>query len=187
MELSLDFLGELAYTLPAALLIYLLREAVKNRALALSEGKEEENPFISLDLTALAAAVFTQVGWGSFLRYRQKHNFLSYGVAQLSFLVVILLVVVYARLKGISPESFTSFFLQTLISMAWAGFVCNLVPIPPFDAAYFYLQPLLELRGFATFMQIYKAFFSLLVIVLYPQQHLYRFLEGRFFWSWAGL
>lgn len=183
MEISLSYFGDLIYTIPTVLFVYSFREWVKSKIQVITEGREMENFLNSVDLLALVCAFFSFIGWGSFLRYRNKDSFISYLFAQIAFLFLIMATIVYAKLKGLEKGGYSYYFIQTLITTAWVGFFVNWIPLPPFDASYFYLKNLLDIRPVVLFLWVYKIFVTVGLVLFFELPPLF---QGKFLLKWAG-
>ena len=139
----------LTYSFPAALVVLMSREwAAIN--LMRSQVPKQEGPYMSefsaIDPLALFCLSLTNVSWGNFLQKNRKDQWLSFLISQLALLLLILILIFYLKMKMPSKEGYLFLFCNAIIQQSWAVFLVNLIPLPPFDLSFFYMQkPMLSL------------------------------------------
>ncbi len=184
MEISLAQFGHVLFYAPAGLLVYLSREWVRSSLAQKLNGEESGDIILETDLFALVCWSFSGIGWGSFCRPARRDTLLTFMVAQLWFLALIAISIFYSRAKGLEAETFMATFFSAVIFISWTGFWLNWIPLPPFDAAGFYLKPLYAVRFISVAIAIWKV---AIVIFFTVAVRLPEFFRGKFLLSWAGL
>ncbi len=147
MYFSLDFLGALIFSVPAALVVMLGREwfILQFRG-AIPESnlweKGAVNPFTRIDLWALFLLSLWGMSWGGLIQKGRKETTLTFILAQVWFVLVWLLVFIYYKLNHPIEESYLHYFLQEIMRQAWTLHLVNYLPLPPFDGSFFYAPKL---------------------------------------------
>ena len=133
----------LTYSFPAAVLVLMSREwAVINlmRTQDMKSSGLYANAFSAIDPLALFCLSLVNISWGNFLQKERRDHWVSYLIAQLALLLLMLILIFYLKMNKPPKEEYLFLFCNAMIQQSWAVFLFNLVPIPPFDLSFFYMQ-----------------------------------------------
>lgn len=133
-------LGHIIYTLPAVFLLQLSREYIRNVFFLKVEKFHSHNPLYYTDGVAIGVYSLFGIGWGGILNSERADSIFSFFISQFWYIVVILLVFLYANLKQPAPDTYLAVFIAELMRASWVLFIFNFIPLPPFDAAFIYFQ-----------------------------------------------
>lgn len=142
MQALIEQSGYLLYTLPVALLVLLSREAFRNFLLSRLAKEETYPAAYYVDIFSVVSLALTGGGWGGLLHRKRRDTLLTFSLSQFWLLMLVGLGVLYWYLKKPDAGSYVSFFTLTFVKQCWVLFFINFIPLPPFDAAYFYFQPM---------------------------------------------
>lgn len=142
MQALVEQSGYLLYTLPVAVLILLSREAFRNFLLSRLTKDETYPAAYYVDIFAVISLALTGGGWGGLLHRKRRDFLLTFLLSQVWLILLVGLGVLYWYLKRPDAGSYVSFFTIAFVKQCWVLFFLNFIPIPPFDAAYFYFQPM---------------------------------------------
>ena len=130
-----------------------------------------KNPFLSFDLWAFIVLVFSGYSWGGLITKEKKDSVISFIIAQLWFVIIAFIAFVFLQTKGLNKNSYMYIFLLELIKACWMLHLVNYIPIPPFDASFFYAQK----QGFKKTVIVLKCLAT--VIIMFPVHN--DFLSGN--------
>ena len=179
LQHAMDQAGNLLLAIPSALTILLTREWFCARM----AGDREVSPFINFSLISFASLSLNGVAPGGLLR-ETAMPLLRLLHGQLWLLILIAIGIIYTALKGPAVDSFSARFAATFLKQAWALFLINWIPLPPFDAAALYFAPFMQWKLF----DILNAAFGLIALFIFS----YGFwradvITGNFLVHWLKL
>lgn len=179
LQQTIDQAGELVIAIPSALIILLSREWFCARM----TGEKESHPFRDFSVLSFASLCLTGTGPGGMLR-NHPYPLLRFLHAQLWLVLLLVIGIIYALIKGPSADSFSAHFSAIFLCQAWSLFVVNFIPLPPFDAAATYFAPYMQWRMFSLIV----AALSIAVIVACTYNFWrIEFLTGKFLTRWLNL
>ncbi|MCB1147427.1 MAG: hypothetical protein KDK38_11530 [Leptospiraceae bacterium] len=178
LESLLAKLGFLIYTIPAAILLMYSHEFFRNFLFKNLSAIESDQASSWIDPVALAALSFFGVSYSGMCQSGRKDNFITFLASQVFFPCFILLIALYAYLKQPVSGSYLYSFLQSSISQASALFLWNFIPLPPFDASFFFWQRFYNESRLPPLTGTVKIFF-LAVMTLLP--------AGSFWWRGSNI
>jgi hypothetical protein len=158
LQHAVDQAGNLLLAIPSALTILLTREWFCARM----AGDREASPFMNFSIISFASLALNGVSAGGLLRdtamplLRLLHG-------QLWLLILLAIGIVYTALKGPVIDSFSARFAATFLKQAWALFLINWIPLPPFDAAALYFAPFMQWKLF----DVLNAGLGLVTLILF--------------------
>ena len=141
MQVTLTQVGELIYTVPAALVVLGSREWVRNGILTRLHREDPQEFPVYIEPLALGTLIVTQSCWGGLNQRYRRDNWLSFLLSQGWLYVLFALSLVYFDVKDLEKETYLYSFIGYVAIMSWATALVNWLPLPPFDASFFYFQP----------------------------------------------
>ena len=148
------------YFLIAGFLIFLLREAFRNYIFRNTGNSESDNPLSYIDPIGLGLLGLYGLSWGGITSIRRKDNIVTYIASEVFFLVLMLSAVGYYKIHAPFTIIEWKIFIVSIVKLNWALFILNCVPIPPFDASFFYTQNLGKVNI------IIQTVFKVIVVIL---------------------
>ncbi|MDH4200359.1 MAG: hypothetical protein OEV66_08280 [Spirochaetia bacterium] len=143
-------------------------------------ARQTKNPLLTFDVWAFIVLCFSGYSWGGFIVKNKKDTISSYIFGQLWFIMVMLIAFIFLHAKDISKTSYMYLILIDILKKSWSLHLLNYLPLPPFDASFFYMQkPALKKFG-----AIFKII-ATIVIIFFPATN--DFITGESFLLWAGL
>ncbi|MDH4262102.1 MAG: hypothetical protein OEV78_03550 [Spirochaetia bacterium] len=139
--------GMFIYTIPSAMILMIGREWYLYSVISkmgifadVHYTRNTRNPFLSFDLWGFLVLIFGGYSWGGLIKNEKRDTIVSFVFAQLWFIVIIVIAAVFLHAKGLSRNSYIFIFLIEIIKMSWIIHLINYIPLPPFDASFFYTQ-----------------------------------------------
>lgn len=186
LVLNLDKIGILALSLPAAAIILLGREwfllnMISRLGIFIETHyhPKNKNPFLTFDLWAFILVSFWGYSWGGLISRNKKDTFITFIFAQLWFVMIIILSVIFLHAKDLGKDQYTYMLFIVLIKKSWTLHLVNYIPIPPFDASFFYAQ-----KPAMTKVNIILKILVTCAIILIPLSN--DFISGESFLKWVG-
>jgi len=162
MGVLFSSLGYLVYTLPAAFLVFLLRETVRSIVYQKIGYRVEYNPVYYVDIIAVSCLSLFGISWGGIIHEDREDNWITMLIAQLVYLALFFLIFIYLRLNNPSSTSNAFIVLTTMAKQCYVLFIINFLPIVPFDFSFFYMQKLQHTFGGRILKNITKLIFIIL-------------------------
>lgn len=101
---------------------------------------KSKNPFLTFDLWAFCVLCFGSFSWGGLINRGKKDSVISFIFGQLWFVLMIIIAFVFLNAKDLNKTSYMYIFFMEIIKKSWVLHLVNYIPIPPFDASFFYAQ-----------------------------------------------
>jgi hypothetical protein len=137
----------LIYSVPAAFILLIGREwflfNVMSKMGVFTDAHyaaKTQNPFLTFDLWALMVLVFGGYSWGGLIKKEKRDTIISFIFAQLWFVIIMIIAFIFLQAKDLSKSSYAYIFLIEIIKKGWMVHMVNYIPLPPFDASFFYAQ-----------------------------------------------
>lgn len=177
MEELLSGLGMISLTLPAAFLIFYIRETARN-AFFRAQGESPRNPFYYIDAVAMGTLALFGVSWGGIIHRERNETFISYLISQGLYLLITAAIFFYFTLKGIKSDHFVYQLLQYSMKFSWSLFIFNLIPFPPFDASFALFQALF--KGGRGILILWGTRIVFIILALFFVQSIPSWISGEF-------
>lgn len=184
MTVSLDILGGLIFSVPAALLVLLGREffILQFRG-AIPESnlwqKGSVNALTRVDLWSFFLVSLWGFGWGGLVQKGRKETMLTFILAQLWFVLIAVIVIIYVKLNHPVEGGYIYLLMHEVLRQAWTLHLINYIPIPPFDASVFYVPNINQNIRYAL-----KIIVTILLIFGVSEN---SFINGLDFVNWLNL
>ncbi len=144
IEIVIHKVGDLAYSLPSAFLVLLIKEFTRISFFKKTGTDHSKsiyfNPVSSIDPFALFCLSLTNISWGGLVQKNRKDNWLSFLISSLSLLLLMIIIMGYLSLKNPDKTTYLYLLCHSMIKQSWLVFLINCLPIPPFDMSFFYTQ-----------------------------------------------
>jgi len=139
--------GMLIYTFPAVMILLVGREWYLYNTMSKMgffveshyTGKTK-NPFLTFDLWAFVVLAVGGASWGGLISKGKKDTLSSFIVAQTWFIIIIIVAFIFLQTKDLNKSKYMYIFLIEIIKKSWVLHWMNYIPLPPFDASFFYAQ-----------------------------------------------
>ncbi|HRP68851.1 MAG TPA: hypothetical protein PLY93_04910 [Turneriella sp.] len=174
-----DQTGLLFITIPSALIILISRTWFASKM----AGEKDAQPLADFSIASFACLTLTGAAPGGLIQNKPL-PLLRFLYGQLWLVFLILMGILYAAIKGPAPDTFAARFSAVFISQAWATFLFNFIPLPPFDAAAGYFSAYTQWRFFAVLVTALT--FIVLVILSFDFWRT-NFITGGFLLQWLKL
>lgn len=164
-----NLLYEVSYSFIAVFFIFFLRESFRNYIFySLNPNKSTlKQPYIYIDIWSVTFFTLFNVSWGGLLQSHKgrRDTFLTFFLSQLLYLALLLIIYIYLFLNNPEIETFRYNFLHYTCKACYVLFIVNLIPLPPFDASFFYLQNFLQYKPIYFILILFKVIlFNLLYL-----------------------
>ncbi|MDH5719229.1 MAG: hypothetical protein OEZ13_01280 [Spirochaetia bacterium] len=146
LEISLNEYGALFFAIPAYIIITVIREWMRDQLImSLGEGlsgekKQKIPPFWHIDIFAVCAMGIWGISWGGLLQRKERDTPLTFFISQIYYFLFGFVIAVFYHLKVPEEGGYTWHILREMVRQCWILGILNFIPLPPFDASFFYMN-----------------------------------------------